>query len=69
VKRKGIGDVGVVIWSAAKECIAGTALVLSDSGRSMGYPAAGVAGFFGVTTSAVIRTAYSERIHEIETYL
>ena len=35
----------------------------------MGYPAAEVARFLGVTTSAVVRAAHSESHPEIEKYL
>jgi uncharacterized protein YijF (DUF1287 family) len=35
----------------------------------MGYPGAEVARFLGVTTSAVIRTAYSEELPELQKYL
>jgi len=34
----------------------------------MGYPAAQVARFLGVTTSAVVRAAHSEGLPEIEEY-
>ena len=34
----------------------------------MSYPAAEVARFLGVTTSAVVRAAHSESLREIETY-
>jgi uncharacterized protein YijF (DUF1287 family) len=35
----------------------------------MGYPAAEVARFLGVTTSAVVRAAHLESLPEIEKYL
>jgi hypothetical protein len=35
----------------------------------MGYPAAEVARFLGVSTSAMVRAAYSESHPEIEKYL
>ena len=37
--------------------------------RKMGYPGAEVARFLGVTTSAVLRAAYSEDLPEIQKYL
>jgi len=37
--------------------------------RKMGYPGAEVARFLGVTTSAVVRAAYSEDLPEIQKYL
>jgi hypothetical protein len=35
----------------------------------MGYPGAEVARFLGVTTSAVVRSANSEKLPEVEDYL
>jgi len=35
----------------------------------IGYPGAEVARFLGVTTSAVIRAAYSEELPELQKYL
>ena len=37
--------------------------------RKMGYPGAEVARFLGVTTSAVVRAAYSEDLPGIQKYL
>ncbi len=37
--------------------------------EQMGYPAAEVARFLGVTTSAVVRAAHLESLPEIEKYL
>jgi uncharacterized protein YijF (DUF1287 family) len=37
--------------------------------RKMGYPGAEVARFLGVTTSAVVRSANSETLPELENYL
>ncbi len=67
-KERGSGGVGVAIWSAAREGIAGAPFVLPSSRGADGYPAAEVARFLGVTTSAVVRAAHSEGLPEIEKY-
>ncbi len=46
--------------------IEGTKIFRADPLGKMGYPGAEVAGFLGVTTSAVIRAAYSEELPEIQ---
>ncbi len=57
-----------MIWSAAREGIAGAPFVLPSAVGPMGYPAAQMACFLGVTTSAVVRAAHSEGLPEIEKY-
>ena len=67
-EERGSGGVGVAIWSAARDGIAGAPFVLPSSSGRMGDPAAEVARFLGVITSAVVRAAHSEGLPEIEKY-
>jgi uncharacterized protein YijF (DUF1287 family) len=46
-----------------------TGYVINLNRRKRKYPGAEVARFLGVTTSAVIRAAYSEELPELQKYL
>jgi len=69
VKREGIGESELRSRVRQRKVSQARCLSCHIAGGNMGYLAAEVARILGVTTSAVIRAAYSENVREIETYL
>ena len=68
-KREGVGELELRSGMRRKKVSRARRLLCQVAVGQMGYPAAEVARFLGVTTSAVVRAAYLESLPEIEKYL
>lgn len=68
-KREGVGEPELRSGMRQRKVSRARRLFFQIAVGRMRYPAAEVARFLGVTTSAVVRAAYSESLPEIETYL
>ncbi len=68
-KREGVGELELRSGMRRKNVSRARRLFCQVAVGQMGYPAAEVARFLGVTTSAVVRAAHLESLPEIEKYL
>ena len=67
-KREGVRDLELRSGVRRRKVSRARRLLCQVAVRQMGYPAAEVARFLGVTTSAVVRAAHLESLPEIEKY-
>ena len=67
-KREGVGELELRSGVRRGKVSGARRLFCQVAVGRMGYPAAEVARFLGVTTSAVVRAAHSEGLPEIEKY-
>jgi REP element-mobilizing transposase RayT len=68
-KGEGLGELELRSGRRQRKVSRGRRLFCQLAVGKMGYPGAEVARFLGVTTSAVIRAAYSEELPELQKYL
>jgi len=68
-KGEGLGESELRSGRRQRKVSKGRRLFCQLAVGKMGYPGAEVARFLGVTTSAVLRAAYSEELPEIQKYL
>ncbi len=68
-KREGVGELELRSGGRRGKVSRARRLFCQVAVGQMGYPAAEVARFLGVTTSAVVRAAHLESLPEIEKYL
>jgi uncharacterized protein YijF (DUF1287 family) len=68
-KGEGLGESDLRSGRRQRKVSIGRRLFCQLAVGKMGYPGAEVARFLGVTTSAVIRAAYSEELPELQKYL
>ncbi len=68
-KGEGVGESELRSGRRERKVSRGRRLFCQLAVGKMGYPGAEVARFLGVTTSAVIRAAYSEELPELPKYL
>ncbi len=68
-KREGVGELELRSGGRRGKVSRARRLFCQVAVGQMGYPAAEVARFLGVTTSAVVRAAYLESLPEIEKHL
>ena len=69
VKGEGLEESDLRSGRRQRKISRGTRLFCQLAVGKMGYPGAEVARFLGVTTSAVVRAAYSEELPELAKYL
>ncbi|MFP3870035.1 MAG: transposase, partial [Syntrophobacteria bacterium] len=68
-QAEGIGESALRSGSKQRKVSRARRLFSQLAVKRMGYPGAEVARFLGVTTSAVVRSANSEELSQVESYL